>query len=294
MALLGIQAFIEGLLIGSVYAVAAVGLSLAFGVMRIINWAQGEMLMISMFVSYFLISVTNWNPYLIMFISFAIMFLVGYLLQKTVLTTLITRSEEREPISVLLFTSGLGMLLSNGVMILIGSNPFTAQTKFTGMTLHVGELFISVPKIIAFVIALISTISLYLFLQKSEIGIAIRATSQNRVVATLMGIDQKKIYNLSFALSVGLVGIAGAILIPYYPVSYSIGTTFSFRSFVVVVLGGKGSILGALFGGLIIGVLEKVIEQFLSPTYAQLIVFLLFVFMLVFKPNGLMGERDTH
>lgn len=292
MFLLVIQSIVEGLLIGGVYAVVAVGLSLAFGVMRIINWAQGELLMVSMFVSYFLLSTLNWNPYIVMLISFFIMAGVGYLLQRTVLTKLISREEDREPISVLLFTSGLGMLLSNGVMILLGSNPYTAHTIYTGKILQLGELYVSIPKIIAFFIAIAATLALYFFLQRSETGKAIRATSQNRNVATLMGIDQKRIYNLAFALSIGLVGIAGGILIPYYPVSYAIGTTFSFRSFVVVVLGGKGSILGALLGGLIIGVIEKVMEQFLSPTIAQMVVFLVFVFMLVFRPYGLMGEKD--
>ena len=158
--------------------------------------------------------------------------------------------------------------------------------------LVINDIFISVPKLISFVIALLCTLLLYLFLQKSEMGRAIRATAQNRQVATLMGINQKKIYNIAFGISIALVGVSGALLLPYYTVSYSIGTTFSFKSFIIVVLGGKGSVLGALLGGLIVGVIEKIGGQMFSDTYAQMAVFVVFVLVLLFKPNGLLGEKE--
>lgn len=186
-----LQSVIDGLLIGGVYATIAVGLSLAFGVMRIINWAQGELLMISMFVSYVLFTSSGMDPYLVMVLTAIIMFGVGYLLQKSVLSHILARESAREPVSVLLFTSGLGMFLSNGVLALVGSNPFSVITQYSGKMIIIGDLFISLSKLISFVIAVVITISLYVFLQKSEMGRAIRATAQNRQVATLMGINQK-------------------------------------------------------------------------------------------------------
>lgn len=220
------------------------------------------------------------------------MFGVGYLLQNTIISNILARETAREPVSVLLFTAGLGMFLSNGVLAIVGSAPVSVITKYSGKMLVINDIFISVPKLISFVIALLCTLLLYLFLQKSEMGRAIRATAQNRQVATLMGINQKKIYNIAFGISIALVGVSGALLLPYYTVSYSIGTTFSFKSFIIVVLGGKGSVLGALLGGLIVGVIEKIGGQMFSDTYAQMAVFVVFVLVLLFKPNGLLGEKE--
>lgn len=287
-----LQSLIDGLLIGGVYATIAVGLSLAFGVMRIINWAQGELLMISMYVSYVIFASLGLDPYVIAIFTAVIMFGVGYLLQHLVISNILARETAREPVSVLLFTAGLGMFLSNGVLAIVGSAPVSVITKYSGKMLVINNIFISVPKLISFVIALLCTLLLYLFLQKSEMGRAIRATAQNRQVATLMGINQKKIYNIAFGISIALVGISGALLLPYYTVSYSIGSTFSFKSFIIVVLGGKGSVLGALLGGLIVGVIEKIGGQMFSDTYAQMAVFVVFVLVLLFKPNGLLGEKE--
>lgn len=287
-----LQSLIDGLLIGGVYATIAVGLSLAFGVMRIINWAYGELLMISMYVSYVIFSSLGLDPYVIAVITAVIMFGVGYLLQNTIISNILARETAREPVSVLLFTAGLGMFLSNGVLAIVGSAPVSVITKYSGKMLVINDIFISVPKLISFVIALLCTLLLYLFLQKSEMGRAIRATAQNRQVATLMGINQKKIYNIAFGISIALVGVSGALLLPYYTVSYSIGTTFSFKSFIIVVLGGKGSVLGALLDGLIVGVIEKIGGQMFSDTYAQMAVFVVFVLVLLFKPNGLLGEKE--
>ena len=287
-----LQALISGLLIGGVYSAVAVGLSLAFGVMRIINWAQGEFLMVSMYISFFIFIGTGMNPYLIMFISGILMFGVGYLLQSRIISNILARETEREPISVLLFTAGLGMFLTNLVMVLFGSNPRPVITQYTGMMLNPGNVMISVPRLISFVIAIACSLALYIFLKRTETGRAIRAVSQNRTVATLMGIDQRKIFCLAFGISIGLVGVGGALLLPFYPSSPMVGAVFGFRAFVVVILGGKGSVLGALYGGLIVGVIERVVGLYQSDTIAQMVVFIIFVGILLFRPNGLMGEKD--
>jgi len=286
------QSVIDGLLIGGVYATVAVGLSLAFGVMRIINWAQGELLMISMYVSYFLFDLLGLDPYINMFLVMGLMFAIGYFMQETVISNLLARETVREPISVLLFTSGLGMVLTNAALIVFGSAPKTALTPLSGKMIAVGDMLISLPKIISFSIALCCTIALFFFLQRTETGRAIRAISQNRQVATLMGINQKRVFSIAFGISIALVGLSGALLIPYFPVGTTVGQTFSFRSFVIVVLGGKGSVIGALLGGLIVGVIEKVGGLLFSDTYAQMMVFVIFVIVLLFKPNGLLGQKD--
>lgn len=286
------QSVIDGLLIGGVYATVAVGLSLAFGVMRIINWAQGELLMISMYVSYFLFDLLGLDPYINMFLVMGLMFAIGYFMQETVISNLLARETVREPISVLLFTSGLGMVLTNAALIVFGSAPKTALTPLSGKMIAMGDMLISLPKIISFSIALCCTIALFFFLQRTETGRAIRAISQNRQVATLMGINQKRVFSIAFGISIALVGLSGALLIPYFPVGTTVGQTFSFRSFVIVVLGGKGSVIGALLGGLIVGVIEKVGGLLFSDTYAQMMVFVIFVIVLLFKPNGLLGQKD--
>lgn len=287
-----LQALIDGLLIGGVYATIAVGLSLSYGVMRIINWAQGELLMVSMYVSYFILTKLGLDPYLVMFITFALMFGAGYLLQGTFLSNLLAKETAREPLSVLLFTSGLGIFLTNVVLSVAGAAPLTALTSYSGKMLQVSDMFISVPKLISFLIACTSTLTLYFVLQRTEIGRAIRATSQDRRVATLMGINQRKIYNLALGISIGLVGMAGALLIPFFSISPTVGATFSFKAFVIVVLGGKGSVLGALLGGFIVGMIEKIGGVIWSDSVAQMLVFVIFIVVLLFRPNGLMGEKD--
>ena len=286
-----LQAVIDGLLIGGVYATIAVGLSLAFGVMRIINWAHGELLMVSMYISYFLFTWLGINPYLIIFLTAAIMFVVGFLLQKLVISNRLAREKSVEPTSVLLFTSGLGLFLSNLALALTSGEYYSAVTEYTGKMMKISEIFISVPKAISFVIAVVCTLALYVFLQKSETGRAIRATSQNRDVAILMGVNMKSIYNIAFGISIAMVGLAGGLLIPYMTLNPNIGSTFGFKAFVIVVLGGYGSVIGALVGGLLVGVIEKVGTLAASDITAQICVFVVFILVVLFRPNGLLGKK---
>jgi branched-chain amino acid transport system permease protein len=285
-----LQAIVDGLLNGGVYATIAVGLSLAFGVMRVVNWAHGDFLMLGMYVVFLLVRATGIDPYITLAVSGSILFFIGYLLQKIIFNRLLDKDKSREPLSVLLFTCGLGMVLANGALIVFGKNPIAAQTRYMGQSLKLGWLIVSLPRLISFLIALVLTGALFFFISKSETGRAMRATSQNREVAQLMGIDHKAIYCLAFAIGLGLVGISGSLLIPYLSVSTAIGTTFGFKSFVIVVLGGKGSIEGALAGGIVVGLIEKLGGLFWNDAYAQLMVFILFVVILLFKPTGLLSK----
>lgn len=291
MAIMTIQAIIDGLLIGGVYSTIAVGLSLAFGVMRIVNWAQGELLMISMYISYFIFNWLGIDPYLIMFFTASVMFVIGFFLQKTVLSKILARETAVEPISVLLFTAGLGIVLSNGVLAFVGPQYLSAMTPYTAKSMKLFGIYISIPKAISFTIALICTLALYVFLQKSETGRAIRATSQNRHVASLMGVNMKKIYNLAFGISIALVGLSGALLLPYSTLNPDIGSVYSFKCFVIVILGGMGSTMGALLGGLVVGIIERVGTLFFSDSVAQTAVFVVFMLVLLFRPYGLLGKK---
>lgn len=285
------QALLDGLMLGGLYAAIAVGLSLAFGVMRMVNWAHGEFLMVSMYLASMLITQFGMNPYLTLLITGPTLFLVGYLLQKGVLNRIIEKDNAREPRRILLFTAGLGMVLTNGCTMLFSSDTRVINTQYSNSSFNVGEFFFTVPRVVAFLIALCATLILYIFLQKSETGRALRATSQNRTAAQLMGINEKRIYCIAFGIGLGLVGISASALIPFFPFSPSLGLVFGFKSFVIVVLGGKGSVPGALLGGLIVGIIEKVGGVFMTDSYAQALLFLLFVTILLVKPTGLLGKE---
>ena len=273
--MLYLQTVLDGLLQGGVYAAVAVGLSLVFGVMRIINWAHGEMLMLSMYVGFFLYTGLGINPYITVLINAVLFFALGYLFQRGILNPMLQREKEREPMSILLFTVGLGYVLSNIALMAFGGNSR------------------AITKLIACVISIAVSMALFVFLQSSEQGRALRACSQNREVAKLMGINEQKLYGIAMGLGLGLVGISGALLISYFPVTPEVGASFSTKSFVIVVLGGKGSIPGALVGGLLVGVIETLGSQLFSSSYSQVILFVLFVIILLVKPTGLFGkERD--
>ena len=287
------QTLIDGIMVGGVYSTIAVGLSLAFGVMRIVNWAHGEFLMVSMYIAF--LSVINFgiDPYLSIFITGPIMFAVGYCLQRFVFNRMLDKDESREPLSILLFTSGLGIFLSNMATVIFSSNILAVQTRYTSKTIEMGSMIVSVPRLISFAIALACTIILYIVIQRTEFGRALRATAQNRHVASLMGINHKSIYSLAFGIGLGLVGVSGSLLVPNSAVSPTVGSAFGTKCFIIVVLGGKGSVPGALLGGLIVGLIEKFGGILWTDAYASLLVFVLFILILLFRPSGILGRETS-
>ena len=280
-------------MLGGVYAVIAVGLSLAYGVMGILNWSHGEMLMLSMFLSYFLVTNLGMDPYVTAFVGIIVFFLIGYFLQKFVLNGMIKKDPQREPISVLLSTAGLGMILWNMATMVFSSNAMTATTSYTGKAIWMADnmLTISIPKVVSFVIAVIATVILYIFIEKTDFGRAMRATSQNREVARLMGINVENIYCLVFGLSLALVAVAGSLLIPNFSVYAKVGDIYSNKAFIIVVLGGKGNIRGALVGGIIIGIIERLGAVFFNESYGLMLTFVLFIILLLFRPNGMFSKK---
>jgi branched-chain amino acid transport system permease protein len=233
------------------------------------------------------------DPYLTMLVTIPVMFIIGYCLQRGIFNRMLDRSTESEPMSILIFTAGLSIFLSNMATVIFGSNIKAAVTKYTSTSFSVGDIIVSIPRFISFIIAIAFTIMLYIIIQRTEYGRALRATAQNRRVAELMGINYKKIYAIAFGLGLALIGVSASLLVPNSSVSPTIGDTYGIKCFIIVVLGGLGSIPGALVGGIILGLIEKVGAVFMSDAYAQLIEFIVFVLMLLFRPAGLFG-RETN
>ena len=286
-----VQSIIDGLMLGGVYSAVAVGLSLSFGVMRVCNWAHGEVLMIAMYIANGVVTGLGIDPYLSLIITGPVMFLIGFGLQKSLVNRLIELDSAREPMSVMMLFIGLGVVLTNLALLIFSANIRVTNTIYTGKTFNIGEIIFSLPRFISFVIALIATGVLYVFLMKSETGRALRATSQNRVAARLMGINEKWIYSIAFGLSCGLVGVSASLTVPFFSTYPTLAGVFGFKSFVIVVLGGKGSVPGALLGGLIVGLIEKVGGFYFSDTYAQIALFVVFILILLFRPRGLLGKE---
>ena len=281
-----IQSLVDGILIGGVYAVIGLGLSLAYGVMGVVNWMHGEMLMVSMFISFHLTKFAGFDPYATALVTILVTAAIGFLLQRFVLNTLVHRSKLAWR-DILLFTAGASMALQAGFDMVFGAEVKAVETRYSGM-MRAGDVLISIPKTISFVIAVLCCVGLYFYLQHSEAGRALRATAQDRSTAQLMGINADFVFGLAFALSLGLVGLSGALLIPFYSVSPYVGSAFSFKSFIIVAMGGKGNIPGALMAGIVISVIEKVGGYFVGDNLAQTFIFVLFIVILIVRPDGLL------
>jgi len=284
-----LQGAVGGLLIGGVYALVALGLNIIFGTMRVINFAQGTLLMIGMFLTYWLWALWGVHPYLSPLVTVPLLFGLGYLIQQILVAPLVARERAREPMSVLLLTLGLTLLLENLALLLFAADFKTVQTSVGRQTFKVAGLIVSVPRLIGLGAMLATGTGLYLFFTRTDLGRAIRATGQDREVARLMGIDDRRIYNVAFGLSAALMGIAAAILVPFFYVHPAVGTSFLLRSFVIVVLGGLGSMPGAAVGGLIVGLIEGVVGLYIQAAAAQIVLFALFVGILFVRPAGLLG-----
>ena len=284
-----IQALIDGILVGGVYAAIGLGLALAYGVMGVVNWAHGEILMVSLFISIYLTKYAGFDPYLTGLINIVVMFALGYVLQKGVFNKLINRGKLAWR-DMMLFTAGMSLFLQALFNLIFGAEAKSTSTRYSGM-FDVGGVMVSKPKLISFVIALICCVGLYIFVQRSEMGRSLRATSQDRSTAQLMGINANQVYCLCFALGLAMVGLSGALLTPFYQVTPYVGAAFSFKSFVIVALGGKGNIPGALTAGVLIGLIEKLGAYFFSDKIAQILIFVLFIAILIFKPDGIMNRK---
>lgn len=277
-----LQAIANGLMIGGFYALMGMGQNVIFGVMKIINFCHGEMLMVGMYLTFTLCLFLRIDPYMAVPIVAIIMFLLGALLQET----LITPSLGTKSFTNLLFlTVGLGTLLQNLALVIFGSSFRTIATSYSTNTVHLGPVTVGLPKLISFIVSMVITVVLFAFLKYTNTGKELRAVSQNVVGAEVVGINVKHIYRLAYGIGCALAGMAGALLTLFYVLSPTAGSSFSFRALIVVVVGGLGSIPGAFFAGIFLGLLETLVSLLISPMYKDLIVFVTFIIILVVRQN---------
>ncbi|PYO57876.1 MAG: branched-chain amino acid ABC transporter permease, partial [Candidatus Rokuibacteriota bacterium] len=220
------QATVSGLLIGGVYALIALGLNIVFGTMRVINFAQGALLMAGMFMAYWLWELGGVHPYLSPLVTVPVLFGLGYLIQGAIVSPLLARERAREPMSVLLATLGLALVLENLALLFFSADFKTVQTDVSLATFKLGGLIVSVPRLVGLGAMALTCLGLYLFFTRTDLGRAVRATGQDREAARLMGIDDFRIYGVAYALSAALMGVAAAVLVPFFYVHPGVGTSF--------------------------------------------------------------------
>ena len=283
---------VNGISMGAIYGLIAMGLTLIFGTMRVTNFAHGAFMMIAMMIAYTLWGLTGINPYLLIILVGPLMFLFGYATQMILIRpVLAAESDKNDPISVLLLTAGLSIVLENLALMIFGADYRMAQTSFSNATFTFGNVTLSAARFYGLIITLAISVGLWIFLQKIETGRQLRATGQDRNTAALMGINSERIFAIAFGIGTALLAVAGLVLLPFYYVSPSVGNVFQTRAFIVVVLGGLGSVPGALVGGIIIGLIETIAAQFITASITSVIIYLVFLVILFVKPSGLFGTE---
>jgi branched-chain amino acid transport system permease protein len=281
------QVIVSGILAGSLYAMVALGLALIFGVMRVINIAHGPLLMLGAYTTYFLYAQFGVNPFLTVPIAMALLFVVGMILEKGLVFRVVNAPE----LSSLLLTFGVSIALVNLAQLAFTSD-LRAVEYITGSWV-VGGLAFSKPRVIAAAFAAAVTTLAFLFLKWTRLGKAIRATSQSREVAMVCGIDVARIHMLTFGLASALAAAGGALLAVIVAIQPEMGGVWTFKSFLVIVLGGAGNYPGALLGGMLLGLVEQLASLFLTTQLSEVVAYVLLVVVLLIRPSGLLGGRQT-
>ena len=276
-----IQAVINGILIGGFYSLIGMGLNCIFGVMKIINFCQGELLMLGMYVAFALHEYLGIDPYLSVPLVIAVMFLFGGMLQHCLITP--SLKHEGSTTNLLFLTVGLGILFQNLALMLFKADYRSIKTAYSQSTLATLGVSISVPKLISLVVLLVITAILFSFFKYTKTGKMIRATAQNQMGARLVGIRIRWIYVIIYGLGAAIAGIAGCLLLPFYMVHPMVGATFALRAYAVVVLGGLGNIRGAFAAGIALGLLETLGSLVVGPAFKDSIIFISFILILVVR-----------
>jgi len=282
-----LPAILNGLTTGAIYALVALGLTLIYGVLHIINFAHGSLLMLALYAAFFLHAVAGIDPYLALPIVVPLLFAVGYGLQRFV----IGRASHGKDENILLVTLGISVIIENLALYLWKSDTRTIETPYSFSVVNFGVANIPVPKVVAFAGALVVAALLWLLMTRTDLGRAIRALAKERLGARLVGINVDHVFAMSFGIGCACLGAAACLLLPGYYVSPHVGHGFVLVAFTVVVLGGMGSFVGALLGGFIIGVTESVGGLFLGESLGQLAIFVIFIAILLFRPTGLLGQK---
>ena len=281
------SAIVNGLLTGAVYALIALGLTLVYGVLHIINFAHGATLTAAMFAVLVAHQTFGLDPYVALVPLTLLFFGLGYLVQRFV----ISPASHGEDTNILLVTLGLSIVIQNALLAAFKSDTRSIDVPYAFETIEVGFLFLSLPRVVAFFGALAVALALGLLLTRTDVGKAIRAVAKEKVGATLVGIDVDHVYAVTFGLGAACLAVAAALLMPTFYVSPLVGNAFVLVAFTIVVLGGMGSIPGALVGGLVIGVVESLSGLYLGESLGQIGIFLIFILVLLVRPTGLFGAR---
>jgi branched-chain amino acid transport system permease protein len=280
-----LAATINGLLIGGIYTLVASGLTLIYGVLHIINFAHGSLLMLAMFGVYFLLTKLGVDPYLSLVVMVPAMFALGYVLYRGLIGKLAQGKDE----NILLITLGLSILIENLALMFFKGDTRTISVSYSDRMVELGPLLLSFPKIVSFVAAMVLCALLGLFIQRTDTGKAIRAVAKERMGARLVGIDVDRVFAISYGIGLATLGAAACLLMPIFYVSPTTGHVFVIVAFTVVVLGGMGSFLGAIVGGLIVGLTESFGGLFLGESLGQIGISLIFILILLLRPQGLFG-----
>lgn len=283
-----LQIIASGLLLGGIYALISVGLNLIFGVIKIVNLAHGDFLMMGMYATFFLYTIQGVNPYVSILIVFPAFVLIGVFIFRVMIKPLLGKAETET--NTIIATAGLGFVLQNLALMLWKSDVRAMNTSMTGKSYEFGGIMLSQGRTWAFIVCVIVALVLYYILMRTKVGSHVRAVSQDTDAATLMGINVNRVYAVTFGFGIALVGLAGCILAPTFYVYPTVGLYFNTMAFIIVVLGGLGSFTGALVGGLLIGLVESTAGVVASAELAQVFSLLIFLFILFIRPEGIMGK----
>jgi branched-chain amino acid transport system permease protein len=280
-----LQLAVNGLLLGGAFAIISIGLTLIFGIVRVVNFAHGEFLMVGMYVVYFLVTRLGLHPYAAAVPAVIVLFVAGVLMQRFIIQPLLSAEAHIQ----IFATVGVSTALLNLALLLFGADVRPIATTFGTERLSIAGINIVSGQLITFAVSLVLIAALSWFLRNTYLGRAVRATAQHRYAAQLMGVNVNSIYVFTFGLGCGCVGLAAALLGPQYPVFPTVGSFFVLTAFVVVVLGGMGSLLGAFVGSMIIGLVDSLAGYYIAPDMKELVYFLIFIGILVMRPTGLFG-----
>lgn len=281
------QAVVSGLLLGGVYGLVASGLTLIFGVLRIINFAHGALMMLGMYTSYWLFALGGVDPYLSLLVTGPLFFVVGMAIQRLVIEPNRAAAAHNQ----LLLTLGLALFFENMALVLWQADYRTLRVSYGGASFLIGEALVQVPRLVACAGAIVMALLLFAFLRMTDLGKAIRALAEEPEGALLMGINVRRVRAVAFGIGSGCVAVAGSLVTPFFYVAPDVGESFNIMAFVVVVLGGMGNFVGALLGGFIVGLAESLGAVLLPGSLKQLVVFVIFALVLLLRPAGLFGGR---
>jgi branched-chain amino acid transport system permease protein len=284
-----VQSLVSGVLTGSLYAMIGVGLTVVFGVMRIINLAHGELVMLGMYGAFWGLTLWKLDPFVSILLWTPLMFLVGMLVYRFLLQAIIPGGE----LNTLLYTAGLSLLIANLALFVWTGDYRTIKLPYAMLPMRPFGIAVPIPLAIAFGLAILITGALYFFLTRTDLGRAIRATSQNPEAAALMGVAVDRISMITFGLGSALAGAAGVLLAPSLYLYPTVGEILISKCFVIVVLGGLGSVSGAIAGGVLLGLVESLGAVYVSVAYKDTIGFVIFLLVLLFRPSGLLGVAKS-